>query len=171
MAEKFLERNASTGKITENEGLVTSAGAGDAGKIPALDAGGKLDVTLLPNGVGPATALIIASENLAAGDFVNVYDNAGTPTVRKADNSNGRQASGYVTSAVTSGNNATVYFEGQNNQVSGLTAGQRLYLGTAGAVTSTVPLIGGGALIHQYLGRALSATLMDVELDDEVVLA
>ena len=171
MAERFLERNATSGKVTENEGLVTSAGVGDAGKIPALDAGGKLDVTLLPNGVGPATALIVASENLAAGDFVNVYDNAGVPTVRKADNSNSRQASGYILAAVIAASNATVFFEGQNNQVSGLVAGARLYLGTGGAVTSVVPLIGGGALIHQYLGRALSATLMDVEISDEVVLA
>lgn len=157
MAEKFLERNATSGKITENEGLVTSAGAGDAGKIPALDGSGKLDVTLLPNGVGPATALLPATENLAAGDFVNVYDNAGTPSVRKADASNSRRASGYVLASVTSGNNATVYFEGQNNQVSGLTAGNRLYLGAGGLVTETVPVTP-GSQIHQLLGKALSAT-------------
>lgn len=170
MAEKFLERNSTSGLITENEGLVTSAGVSDAGKIPALDAGGKLDVTLLPNGVGPATALLPATENLAAGDFVNIYDNAGTPSVRKADASNSRRASGYVLSAVTSGNNATVYFEGQNNQVSGLTAGQRIYLSTSGQVTSTVPALP-GSQIHQLLGKALGATLMDVEIDDEIVLA
>jgi len=170
MAEKFLERNATTGRLTENEGLVTSAGAGDAGKIPALDAGGKLDLTLLPNGVGPAVALILASENLAAGDFVNIYDNAGTPNVRKADASNSRRATGYVIASVTSGNNATVYFEGQNNQVSGLTPGARLYLGAGGAVTETVPVTP-GSQIHQLLGKALSATLMDVEIDDEIVLA
>jgi len=157
VAEKFLERNATSGKITENEGLVTSAGAGDAGKIPALDGSGKLDVTLLPNGVGPATALLPATENLAAGDFVNVYDNAGTPSVRKADASNSRRASGYVLASVTSGNNATVYFEGQNNQVSGLTAGNRLYLGAGGLVTETVPVTP-GSQIHQLLGKALSAT-------------
>lgn len=170
MAERFLERNATSGLVTENEGLVTSAGAGDAGKIPALDASGKFDVTLLPNGVGPATALLPATENLAAGDFVQVYDNAGTPSVRKADASNSRRASGYVIASVTSGNNATVYFEGQNNQVSGLTAGERIYLGTGGLVTSTVPALP-GSQIHQFLGKALGAALMDVEIDDEIVLA
>lgn len=171
MAEKFLERNSTTGIVTENEGLVVSTGAGDAGKIPALDSGGKLDLSLMPTGIGPATQSILASENLSAGDFVNVYNNAGTPNVRLADSSNSRRADGYVLSSVTSGNNATVYFEGANNQLSGLTAGQRLYLGTLGNATATVPTVGGGDQIHQYLGRALNTTTMDVELDDEIVLA
>lgn len=168
MADKF--QSLISGRETMIEATVVSTGAPEAGDIVALDGTGKLDVSVLPVGVGPATQVILASENLSAGDFVNVYDNAGTPNVRKADSTNDRRASGFVLSSVTSGNNATVYFEGQNTQVSGLTAGQRLYLDAAGAVTSTAPSIAGGDVIHQYLGKALSTTVMDVEMEDEIVL-
>jgi hypothetical protein len=40
---KYL-KNAS-GVVTEEASIQTSAGAGDAGKIPALDSAGKLDST------------------------------------------------------------------------------------------------------------------------------
>lgn len=168
MADKF--QSLISGRETMIEATVISTGAPEAGDIVALDGTGKLDVSVLPVGVGPATQSIVTSENLAAGDFVNVYDNAGTPTARKADSTNDRRASGFVLSSVTAPAAATVYFEGQNTQVSGLTAGQRLYLDAAGAVTSTAPSLAGGDVIHQYLGKALSATVMDVEMEDEIVL-
>ena len=111
-------------KINEIAGLVTSAGAADAGKIPALDANGKLDTSLLPTGVGADTQAIVASEALAAGDFVNVYDNASTPNCRKANATDStKPAHGFVLSAVAAAGTATVYFRGTNNQVAGLTAG------------------------------------------------
>lgn len=170
MAEKFLERNATSGKVTENEGLQTSAGAGDAGKIPALNASGQIDITMMPPGVGAATQSVLASENLSAGDFVNIYDNVGTANVRKADSTNNRRANGFVLAGVTSGNNATVYFEGKNDQLSGIVAGDRLYLGATGAVLTTVPALPTN-VIHQFLGMALTTTSADVEIDDEIVLA
>lgn len=168
MADKYQSLNA--GRETMVEATVISTGVAEAGDIVALDGTGKIDLSLLPTGIGPAVQTILASENLSAGDFVNVYDNAGTPNVRKADSTNDRRASGFVLSSVTSGNNATVYFEGQNNQLSGLTAGQRLYLDASGAVTSVAPALPTD-LIHQYLGKALNATVMDVEIEDEIVLA
>jgi hypothetical protein len=168
MADKY--QSLLSGRETMVEATVISTGAGEAGDIVALDGTGKLDVSVLPTGVGPAVQVILASENLSAGNFVNVYDNAGTANVRLADSTNDRRASGYVLAAVTSGNNATVYFEGQNNQLSSLVAGQRIYLDAAGAVTSTVPSIAGGDVIHQFLGKALNATTMDVEIADEIVL-
>lgn len=167
MADKY--QSLVSGRETMVEATVVSAGAGNAGEIPALDGTGKLDLSVMPVGVGPATAAILASENLAAGDFVNVYDNAGTQNVRKADASNDRRANGFVLAAVTSGNNATVYFEGQNTQLSGLTPGARQYLGAGGAPTETVPVLP-GSVIHQFLGTAISATAMDVEMADEIVL-
>lgn len=170
MAEKFLERNSTSGKVTENEGLQTSAGAGDAGKIPALNASGQIDITMMPPGVGAATQLVLASENLSAGDFVNIYDNAGTANVRKADSTNSRRANGFILATVTSGNNATVYFEGKNDQLSGIVAGDRLYLGATGAVITTFPALPTNA-IHQFLGVALNTTSADVEIDDEIVLS
>lgn len=169
MAQKPLQ--LVNGKITQVEATVVSAGAGDAGEVVALDSSGKIDVSVLPVGVGPNVKVILASENIGAGKYVNIFDNTGTPNVRLADNSNSREAHGFLLDAVTSGNNATVYFEGTNNDLSGLTAGARQYLATAGGVTSTPPTFAGGAQISQLVGSAISATEIDTDIDDCIVLA
>lgn len=148
----------------------TSAGVGDSGKLPALDATGRLDQSFMPVGIGADTAVIAASEALAAGDLVNVWDSTGTPKVRKADAStSGKEAHGFVLSAVTNGANATVYFEGSNTAKSGLTAG-KLYLGTtAGATQSTAP--SGTGQVVQIVGFATSATVMNFQSGTPIVLA
>ena len=170
MAEKYLKNNS--GVLTEEEAIQTSSGAGDAGKIPALDSAGRLDNTVMPVGIGADTASIIASENLAAGDMVDIYDNTGTPNVRKADGSTaGKYATGFVLAAVTSGSNAAVYFEGQNNQLTGLTAGARMYLSatTPGGIVATAPT--GSGQVVQYVGRAINATTIAFEPAQPIVLA
>lgn len=169
MAQKPLQYVA--GKITQVEATVISAGAGDAGEIVALDSSGKIDVSVLPTGVGPNVKVILASENIGAGKYVNIYDNTGTENVRLADNSNSREAHGFLLDAVTSGNNATVYFEGTNNDLSGLTPGARQFLGTAGGVTATPPTFAGGAQISQLVGTAISATEIDTDIADIIVMA
>lgn len=167
MADKYLYNNAGT--TTEREALVTSAGAGDAGKIPALDSNGRLDTSVMPTGIGADTATIQASENLAAGDLVNVH-NSGGARVRKADaTTSGKEAHGFVLSAVTSGNNATVYFEGRNNQVSGLTPGLQFLATTAGLTTGTAP--SGSGNVVQRVGVAVSATELNFEAQPPIVLA
>lgn len=147
-----------TGKLREVAATVVSAGAGDSGKIIALDGTGKLDSSVLPTGVGAETKTLTTSEDLAAGDFVNIYDNAATPTARKADATTaGKEAHGFVLASSTSGQNATVYVAGVNNQLSGLTGGVAQYLATtAGAPTATAPSASGNVV--QRLGVALSAT-------------
>lgn len=168
MADKFLRNNA--GVITEKEATVTSAGAGDAGEIVALDAAGKLDNSVLPTGIGADTAEITASEDLAAGDMVNIHDVTGAFRVRKADASAvGTQAHGFVLAAVTSGQNATVYFEGSNTQKTGLTPAVHYLSETAGAVTTTAPTTSGA--IVQKVGVATSATVLNVEIQEPIVLA
>ena len=57
--------------------IQSSAGVGDAGKIPALDSAGRLSSTMMPTGVGAETVSVVASEALTAGNFVNVYNNGG----------------------------------------------------------------------------------------------
>jgi hypothetical protein len=160
MAEKFIE--LVNGEFVENEGLVSSAGAADAGKIPALDSAGKLDSTLMPSGIGADTKSIVASENLAAGNFVNIYNDAGTPKVRKADNSNGRRAHGFVLSAFSSAATATVYLDGSNTAVTGKTPGAVQFLGTGGASVETAPTSG----LSQQVGFAVTAT--DVKFDNRM---
>jgi hypothetical protein len=169
-AKKYLSHVS--GRIQEVQATVTSAGAADDGKIVALDATGRLDLSVMPTNVGPDTATIQASENLAAGDFVNIHNVSGNPRVRKADAATtGKEAHGFVLSAVTSGNNATVYFEGQNTQVTGKTPGARQYLSasTPGASTESPPT--GSGNVVQFLGVAVSATSITTEIEDGIVLA
>lgn len=168
MADKYLRNNA--GVITELEATVTSAGAGNAGDIVALDGTGKLDSSVMPVGIGADTASIPASENLTAGDFVNVWNDAGTTKVRKADaTSTGKFAHGFVLSSVTAPANATVYFEGTNTQVTTVTGG-RLYLATtAGGWTATAPASSGNVV--QAIGMGTSSTTINFEPEAPVVLA
>lgn len=162
----------SSGQMTEVAANQSSAGAGDAGKIVALDSAGRLDSSMMPAGFGAETQSIEAGENLSAGNFVNIYDDSGTTKVRKADASGGnaKKADGYVLAGVTSGQTATVYYGNVNNQLSGMTKGAIQYLsGTAGGRTETAPST--AAHIVQRLGKAISATEMLVEIQDTIVLA
>ena len=146
----------------------TSAGAGDSGKLPALDATGKLDTTFMPTGIGADVALIDASEALAAGDFVNIFDSTGAKC-RKADaTTGGKEAHGFVLAAVDSGNPATVYFEGSNGQVSGQTPGGVFLSATAGLATSTAPSSSGNVV--QRIGIATSATNINFQYQIPIVL-
>lgn len=168
-AKKYLSHAA--GRIQEVTATVASAGAGDDGKLIALDATGKLDSSVMPVGIGADTASITASENLAAGDYVNIWDSTGAK-VRKADAAtSGKEAHGFVLAAVTSGASATVYFEGQNTQKTGLTPGARQYLSAAtpGGTVTTPPSATGN--IVQYLGNAVSTTAITTEIDDGIILA
>lgn len=60
---------------------IISAGAADSGKLPQLDATGRVDSSVLPVGIGADTAAIVASEILAAGDLINVWNNVGVANV------------------------------------------------------------------------------------------
>ena len=162
---KFVALNDTTGRLKEEEGIDMSTGATDACKLIKTNSSGVLDSTLLPAGVGADTKVAEASENLSAGDFVNLFNDAGTLKVRLADNSNSRQADGFVEAAVTSGSNATVVCDGTNSNLAGLTIGDRYYLDTAGNITNTVPT---GNVLFQFVGVALSATELSVELDDGI---
>lgn len=164
---KYLKM--SSGAIAEQAALQASSGAGDAGAIVALDATGKIDTSMMPTGIGADTATISASENLAAGDLVNVWNSTGAK-VRKADATTaGKEAHGFVLSAVTSGNPATVYFEGSNSGVTGLTPGVQYLSTTAGLCTSTAPSAAGN--IVQRVGFATAAAVLNFQSQPPVTLA
>lgn len=165
---KYLSNNA--GITTEVVATQTSAGAGDAGKIVALASTGQLDVSLMPTGIGADTQAIVASEALTAGNLVNVWSNAGAFNVRKADATvAGKEANGFVLAGFANGASATVYFEGNNNQMSGLTPGKQFLSTTAGAVTSTAPSASGNVV--QVVGFATSATNMNFQSLAPITLA
>jgi hypothetical protein len=165
--DKYIYNNA--GILTEKASIQSSAGAGDAGKIPALDASGRIDNSMMPTGIGADTAAITASEALAAGDLVNVWNSSGAK-VRKADATTaGKEAHGFVLAAVSSGATATVYFEGSNTQVTGLTPGVQYLSTTPGTASSTAP--SGSGNVVQRVGFATAATALNFDSGTPIVLA
>lgn len=166
-AKKFLR--LVNGVLTEIFGVQTSAGAGNAGDLVSLDDSGRIDNSMMPVGIGADTSTISASETLAAGDWVNVWNNSGAK-VRKADATTaGKEAHGFVLAAVTSGNPATVYFEGTNTQVTGQTPGPVYLQTTAGTGGATIPSASGNVV--QSIGVAVSATAVNFERSAPVTLA
>ena len=166
-AKKFLR--LVNGVLTEIFGVQTSAGAGNAGDLVSLNDTGRIDNSMMPVGIGADTATITASETLAAGDWVNVWNSSGAK-VRKADATTaGKEAHGFVLAAVTSGNPATVYFEGTNTQVTGQTPGPVYLQTTAGAGGATIPSASGNVV--QQIGVAVSATAVNFERGTPVTLA
>jgi hypothetical protein len=158
-----------SGKPAEAIAIQSSAGTDDANKIAATGADGRFDITLMPTSLTVQTKILPASEDIAAGKLVNVYDDSGTTKVRLADGTLSIRADGYVKSGVLSGANATIYLEGIITGLSGLTPGD-VWLGEAGAATQTPPASGSGG-IAQLVGTAISATEMDFEKEQPIGLA
>lgn len=167
MAEKFIQ--LVDGEMAENEGLQSSAGSADAGKIPALDGTGRFHVSMMPVGIGVESKSIVTSEDLSASDLVNLWNDAGTQKARKADASNGRRAHAYVLEAVTSGQTATVRFEQSITGLTGRTPGKMQFLGLAGAMTETPPSTAGH--ISQQVGVAVTSDEMSFEPQQPITLA
>jgi hypothetical protein len=152
------------GKLKEVFAIQTSAGAADAGKIIALDSTGRVDPTMMPVGIGAEAITATATEALTAGNFVNVYNNAGAIGVRKADaTTNAKPANGFVLIGVANAAVATVYLISQTNTaLTGLTAGAEYWLSTTpGGVITTAPAAAGNLV--QFLGFAASATSLVFE--------
>ena len=155
--------------LTIVNGKTSSAGAGDTGKLVALDATGRIDSTMMPVGIGADTQAITTSEALAAGDFVNLWNSSGAK-VRKADATTaGKHAMGFVLSAFGSGVPATVYFEGTNTAVTGQTPGDVYLATTAGGATTTPPSAAGNVV--QPIGFASSPTTINFQASRPVTLA
>lgn len=173
-AKSFLRLVA--GKYRQILATVVSAGAANAGDVVGLDDTGRLDLSVMPVGIGANTQSIPASEALTAGNYVNFHSNAGALNVRKADNSNGRRADGFVLSAVANAAAAIVYpLDSVNTALTGLTPGADYWLGTAGGVIAaaldeTLAANQGSNKISQFLGTAKSATELITTDSDPVLL-
>lgn len=166
MADKYIYNNSGT--LTEKAAIISSSGAGDSGKIIALDAAGRIDNSMMPVGIGTDTGAVTASENLSAGDFVNIWNSTGAK-VRKADATTaGKRAHGFVLASVTSGNTATVYFEGTNTAVTGQIPGEVFLSTTAGLSTATAPSASGNVV--QRIGFAISATAINFQAGEAITL-
>lgn len=192
-APRFLALVA--GRIKQIVTIATSAGAADAEKVPSTNGSGVLDPTILnaattgnskvvltkpdgtldpaimPAGIGAAVSTITASENLAASDLVNIWNDGGTEKVRKADaTGEGKEICGYVLAGVTSGNPASVYSSDTITGLSGKTPGQVQYLSTTpGLMTATAPSTAGNVV--QQVGVAHSATAVSFRPSVPITLA
>ena len=159
-AQKFL--GVVSGEITQIASVDSSAGAGDGGKLVALDSTGKINPNMYDSGDSYET--YTASGALSAGDFVNIFNDSGTAKVRKASSTSGFPAHGYVTAAVSDAASANVYsLDGVNSSLSGLTVGAVYWLSATGSV-STTPVVDTAGYVNQKIGIAKSAT--ELRTDD-----
>lgn len=170
-AQKTLQVNANGQKV-EVAAVESSAGAGDEGKIVALNAAGQIDTTMIDSALLTETKVSPASEDLAAGDLVDIWNDTGTLKVRKADASAasaGKKADGFVKAAVTAPANATVYFDGEVSGLTGLTPGAEYFLSdsTPGGITAT-PVTTAGNLL-QSVGVAKSVNTLSFEPGEGVI--
>ncbi len=150
------------GVITEEKAVVEGGTQDKDGMIPALDEDGRLDTSVMPEGLGAETIVTETSEALSAGDMVNLWDDAGTVKARKAKAlDNTRPAHGYVAEGYDLGANATIFTDSYLT-TTGLTVGSKYYLSTtAGAITATAP--DGEGNVVQMVGFALSPTKLAFE--------
>ncbi|MFV8336427.1 hypothetical protein ACNQF7_10130 [Flavobacterium sp. RSP29] len=149
-------------RFKEIAGIQVSTGAADAGKIPALGSTGTFDISLFPAGIGAEVVVAVTSENLAAGNFVNLYSNAGVITLRKTDATNNtKPAQGFVITNSTSPASNTMYILGvANDYLSGLAVGTEYVLSKSvpGGVTPIDSFTPAPGNIVQLIGKATAAT-------------
>lgn len=171
MVDKLLQRvNGVTKQYTP---ITSSAGSGDAGKIPALGSDGKLDPSMYNPGSDPAETLV-AYEDIGAGKFYHRFNDSGTLKMRLADAEAGYPAHGFVKALVAKDATGTGYpLDSINSALSGLTLGATYYLSTLGGISAT-PLDAtdpaNAGFIDQKLGQATSTTTLATDDYDYVVL-
>ena len=150
----FINLDPTTSRKKQFAAADSSSGSADANRIIKTNAAGVLDATFLPAGIGAQSKTVDASEALSAGDFVNIFDNAGVAAVRRADATTpGTEAIGFVLDNFAAGTQATVFFEGANTALTGLTPGATLFLSTTpGQATESAPT--GAGNVVQVVGKA-----------------
>lgn len=122
-------------------------------------------------GSGPVPVSITASEALSAGDIVNIWNDAGTAKVRKADaTAQGKEAHGFVLASVASAAAVPVYFSGANTALAGLTPGAVLYLSTTPGQAASAWVTATGN-VHQEVGVAYSSGAMSFAKQIPITLA
>jgi hypothetical protein len=136
----------------------TAGGGASSGGGSSEETGGGTPPDTTPPYTDPppsTTQTLTSTENLAANDLVNIYNSSGAK-VRKANATDGtKPAHGYVKAATVSGDPAIVYFDGENDGLSGLTPGT-YFLSTTGGQMSTNPPTGNGN-IAQKVGVATAS--------------
>lgn len=164
-AEKFLRIDDTTGLAIERSAIDASTGSADAGRLVATDINGLISPTFLPT---DGSATLTATETLAAGDLISLWDNGGIKMRKATNTGHATRAQGFVNSGVASGaTGVAILGDGINTGVSGLAVAGRYFLGTSGAVTTTPPTASGS--IVQFVGTARASTELNVVLGDPLI--
>lgn len=140
-------------RYVQINGIRESTGSADGNALVATRPNGRLDQSLMPQGVGIDAEFFEATEAISAGKAVNIHDDEGAK-VRKADASNQRECHGFVLESVSQGEQVRVYFDSFNDQLSGLVPGTTYYLAAddPGGITDAAPVAEGN--IVQEVGFA-----------------
>jgi len=106
---------------------------------------------------------MVASESMTAPCLINVWDDSGTPKVRKANATNNtKPADGFIINSVTAGDFVKPFFDGKIPGYTTLTIGATFFLSTTGGgITTTAPISSGS--IQQIVGRSINATTLQFE--------
>lgn len=138
---------------TPPDARVVEVGAG--GRSVQVEEAGT--IVLQPTESGSSLVQVVASEPLAAGDLVNIWDNAGTANARRASASSfDLQAHGFVLADASTGSLASIYLEGPNTAATGLSAGPLFLSVTPGKTSPTGPTV--SRQIAQRVGVAYSSS-------------
>lgn len=131
-------------------GVVRGLPAGDS--ISGAGEGG--------DGGGAAYAFSLpAHENLDAGNFVNIFTDAGAAKVRKASASLARSADGFVASSFPAGSLAVIKPLGEpHTHSSGLTPGREYWLGESGGISEFPPSANEIYAVAQTVGVAVNTS-------------
>jgi hypothetical protein len=106
--------------------------------------------------IAEATIQATATQNLNAGDWVNLDPASGSVCQANAA-TEGVSTDGFVRSAWLANAVATVHVLGINDQLTGLTGGRNYFLSNVAGVAALAPAVGSGT-VFQKVGVALSAT-------------
>jgi len=143
--------------------LVTSAGAGDAGRSRRSMSPEIRQLLYGPWESGRIPRSFPLPRNLAAGDLVNVWNDSGTAKARKADATTaGERGERLRPLRRDPGNNATVYFDGNGHPAFQPDPGSGLLSRDHRRGGNGHPAFGSGNVL-QRVGRALSATELTFE--------
>jgi hypothetical protein len=148
------------GKYKEVIAAVTST----ANAILAMDATGRIDISVLPVGVGAEVVVCPSKEALTAGDWVNFVLDGGVIKAQKADGTTNTKVShGFVLANSLIAAPATVFLPSNiNTAVAGLVIGDDYYLSTVAGGVTNVPLSAAGNL-SQWIGKATAVDKLPFE--------
>lgn len=159
-----------SGRLTEVQPITTSAGAGDASKMIQTDSSGLIDASLMPSGIVPDQFAGTSNGAITAKDLCYV-EAAGTIARATAASPTPQQCIGWATSSVATGQPVTIQLEGKITGLAGLTVGARYFLSDVspgGLLVAPGPT--GAGKYAQWVGTAVSATVLNFEPDDAILL-